>query len=336
MRSRSEWLLAVYEWLKSPAGSASPIAVRHWLEADTQLRVVDALVGQKPVTEVERPNRAGRLGLGTVQFGQAYGISNRRGQVPLEEARVILSRADRAGMGLIDTAANYGDAEQVLSQSDKGKLRIVTKTMGAAQGVDAVVARVRQSAKNLGRVDLLLVHGASDLAGDNGRLLWNALQALKVNGEIGGLGISAYVADDPVRLAEQFRPDAMQLPFSLLDQRLLQDGSLRRLKALGVEIHARSLFLQGLLFMDTPPKKLSYAAPMLAQLKAQIERGGSTPLSAALAFVLARPEVDVAVVGVNAARQLDEILAAISMPSPELDWAACALDDTRILTPSLW
>ena len=331
-----EWLRAVYQRLEAPAGEASLVAVLHLLESDPHLRAINAHVRQKSVNEVERPKGAGRLGLGTVQFGQAYGISNRRGQVPMEEARAILARAERAGIGLIDTAANYGEAEYVLSQLDKGKLRIVTKTMGAAHGVDAVVARVRQSVKSLGRVDLLLVHGASDLAGDNGRLLWRALHVLKDDGEIGGLGISAYVADDPVRLAEQFRPDAMQLPFSLLDQRLLQDGSLRKLQALGVEIHARSLFLQGLLFMDAPPDNLTYAAPMLARIKTQIQRAGSTPLAAALGFVLSRPEVNVAVVGVNAARQLDEILAAISMPLPDLDWADCALGDARILTPSLW
>ena len=331
-----ERLRAVYERLKAPAGEISLVAVLHLLETDPQLRAINAHIRQKPVTEVERPKEAGRLGLGTVQFGQAYGISNRRGQVPMEEARSILSRAERAGIGLIDTAANYGEAEHVLSQLDKGNLRIVTKTMSAAQGPDAVVARVRQSVKNLGRVDLLLVHGVSDLMGANGRQLWDALHGLKENGEIGGLGISAYVADDPVRLAEQFRPDAMQLPFSLLDQRLLHDGSLRRLKALGVEIHARSLFLQGLLFMDTPPEKLAYATSMLARIRRRIERAGSTPLAAALGFVLSHPEVDVAVIGVNAARQLDEILAAISAPLPALDWAGCALDDARLLTPSLW
>jgi spore coat polysaccharide biosynthesis protein SpsF (cytidylyltransferase family)/aryl-alcohol dehydrogenase-like predicted oxidoreductase len=331
-----EWLRAVYERLGAPAGEASLVAVLHLLESDPQLRAINAHIRQKPVTEVEQPKGAGRLGLGTVQFGQAYGISNRRGQVPVEEARTILSRAHRAGIGLIDTAVNYGEAEQVLSQLDKGALRIVTKTLGISQGVDAVVARVRQSVKNLGHVDLLLVHGASDLAGPQGRQLWQALRGLKDDGEIGGLGISAYVADDPVRLAEQFEPDAMQLPFSLLDQRLLRDGSLRRLKALGVEVHARSLFLQGLLFMETPPEKLAHAGPVLAQVRARIEKAGSTPLAAAVGFVLSQNEVDVAVVGVTAARQLDEILAAISAPAPKLDWAACALDDARVLTPSLW
>ena len=64
----------------------------------------------------------------------------------------------------------------------------------------------------------------------------------------------------------------MQVPFSLLDQRLLQDGSLARLKDLGVEIHARSLFLQGLLFMEPLPEKLRDAAPLLAVRPATYRR----------------------------------------------------------------
>jgi len=128
----------------------------------------------------------------------------------------------------------------------------------------------------------------------------------------------------------------MQIPFSLLDQRLLRDGSLKRLKELGVEIHARSLFLQGLLFLETPPQKLAHAAPMLAEARAHIARAGGTPLAAALGFVLSHPEVDTAVVGVTALKQLEEIMAAASVRLPDFDWSRCALDDVRVLTPSLW
>ncbi len=71
-------------------------------------------------------------------------------------------------------------------------------------GVHAVIARVRESVRTLGAVDLLLVHSAKDLLGPSGATLWRALQALKAEGIIGGIGISAYVADDPVVLAERF------------------------------------------------------------------------------------------------------------------------------------
>jgi aryl-alcohol dehydrogenase-like predicted oxidoreductase len=284
----------------------------------------------------QTPGVIGRLGIGTVQFGQAYGISNTDGQVPRAEVKLILELAARAGIGLLDTAANYGEAESALGGNELRPFRIVSKTCGVQHGVHAVIARVRESIRILGAVDLLLVHSVKDLLGPSGTTLWRALQALKAEGLIGGVGISAYVADDPVALAEHFRPDAMQLPFSLLDQRLLHDGSLARLKNLGVEIHARSLFLQGLMFMSRPPEKLTAAGPMLDRIKTEIAQAGTTPLAAALGFVLSRPEIDVAVVGTTGVQQLSEIVSAALSPLPDMDWQACALEDERILTPSLW
>ena len=330
------FLRAVYQRLDAAAGELPLSAVLQLLEDEPRFREINAHVRQKSVTEIERPQPARRLGIGTVQFGQAYGISNRQGQVPVEEVRAILSRAARAGIGLLDTAANYGEAEHVLSQVDTGGFRMVSKTISVRQGVEAVVARARQSVKSLGHVDLLLVHAANDLLGPRGTELWQALNQLKAEGIVGGIGISTYVTDDPAGLAERFRPDAIQVPFSLLDQRLLRNGSLARLKELGVEVHARSLFLQGLLFMEVPPEKLNYAAPMLDAMHRRIAAAGVTPLAAALGFVLSRPEVDVAVIGMAALKQLEEILATVMMPLPELDWAAYALDDARVLTPSLW
>lgn len=273
-----------------------------------------------------------KLGLGTVQFGQAYGVSNTNGQVGHGEAAAILARAAAVGIAVLDTAANYGEAENVLAALDTAPFRIVTKTIGIKHGVEAVVARARASANAL-KADTLLVHAAGDLADD---ALWPALQQLKAEGVFRHIGISAYVADDPAGLAARWRPDVMQVPFSLLDQRLLADGSLARLRDMGVEVHARSLFLQGLLLMALPPEKLKDSAPHLARLRATLAQAGTTPLAAALGFVLARPEIAVGLVGVTSPTELDEIIAAAKQPLPALDWAALALMDERILTPSLW
>ena len=271
-----------------------------------------------------------KLGLGTVQFGQVYGVSNTRGQVARTDAAIILDGAREAGISLLDTAANYGEAEGVLAGLDTAGFRIVTKTINLSHGLDAVVARARQSRTLLG-ADTLLVHAAADLADT---ALWPALQALKSEGVFRKIGISAYVQDDPVRLAERFRPDVMQLPFSLLDQRL--SDALPRLKSLGVEIHARSLFLQGLLLMDDIPEKLRSSAADLARVKARITAAGSTPLAAALGFARSRPEIDFGLVGVTSPGELREIVSAMAAPLPDLDWTALALNDERVLTPSLW
>src|SRR6185503_19274134 len=91
-----------------------------------------------------------------------------------------------------------------------------------------------------------------------------------------------------------------------------------------------------LLFMETAPAKLRDAAPLLARVRQNIAAADTTPLVAALGFALSRPAVDVAVVGATSRHELDEILAAARAQRPQLDWAACALDDARILTPALW
>lgn len=276
-----------------------------------------------------------KLGLGTVQFGQAYGVSNRRGQVRSTEVARILTRATESGIRLLDTAANYGEAEAVLARRDTRPFRIVTKTIGIRHGVEAVVTRARQSAAAL-KADTLLVHAASDLASPDGNALWRALLRLRDDGIFRKIGISVYVADDPVRLAQHFRPDVMQLPFSLLDQRLLANGALPALKGLGVEIHARSLFLQGLLFLEELPAKLQPAATHLRRVRNKLAEAGITPLAAALGFVLSRPEIAFGLVGVTSQAELDEIIAAAQKPLPDLDWSSFALDDETVLTPSLW
>ena len=273
-----------------------------------------------------------KLGLGTVQFGQAYGVSNTRGQVSAEEVGAILARAAQAGVGLLDTAANYGEAEAILARQDITPFRVVTKTVSVKNGVENVVARARQSALSL-KADTLLVHAAADLKEDG---LWPALQRLKAEGRFRKIGISVYVTDDPAGLAEQFKPDTVQLPFSLLDQRLLQDGTLAKLNELDVEIHARSIFLQGLLFLERLPEKLRPAEAALAAIRDRIRDAGSTPLAAALGFVLSRPEIDVALVGVTQLAELEEILAATTLPLPALDWPVLALQDEIALTPSRW
>src|ERR1043166_514916 len=114
----------------------------------------------------EKPGHE-KLGLGTVQFGQTYGVSNRRGQVPESEVAAILARARETGVRLLDTAANYGEAETVLARQDISSFRIVTKTIALSHGLEAVIARARQSAERL-KADTLLVHAAADLKGAEG------------------------------------------------------------------------------------------------------------------------------------------------------------------------
>lgn len=283
-----------------------------------------------------------RIGLGTVQFGTDYGVSNTAGQVSAPEVAAILRSAHAAGIRVLDTAASYGVAEEILGHSiaPDQNFAIVTKALPLSHGLENIEKRARQSLDLLGRTsaEAILVHAACDLAGPEGPRLWTLLQRLRDEGLYRRIGISAYFDDAPLELARRYQPDLMQLPFSILDQRLLQNGELARIKELGIEIHVRSVFLQGLIFMDSGrlPARLADAGPALSATQVRIRRAGLRPIEAAVGFVLAQDDVDVAVVGVTNRDELAQIIATSAKSMPDFDWRSCAIDDPVALTPSLW
>jgi aryl-alcohol dehydrogenase-like predicted oxidoreductase len=285
---------------------------------------------------------AAKLGLGTAQFGLDHGVSNPRGRLPDAEAAAVLQVAALAGVALIDTAAEYGEAEALLGRilPRPNPFRLDTKTAPVAAGVDAVEARARTSLQRLGadRGEALLVRCGADLLGPSGAELWKRLRRLKDEGLFAKIGLAAQAGDDALGLARRFKPDLMQLPASLLDQRLIQGGALNEIAARGIEVHLRSIFLQGLLFLprDGLPAPLAGAGPRLSRIRRTLAEAGADPLQAALAFALARPEASAVVVGVASAAELRAVLAAAKAPAPELDWGALALDHAVALDPAQW
>jgi len=169
--------------------------------------------------------------------------------------------------------------------------------------------------------------------------LWDRLKTLRDKGLFERVGISAYASDDPVGLARRFQPDLLQAPASLLDQRLLVDGSLSRVRDLGVEVHLRSIFLNGLLFLppDRAPSQLGAAAiSRLARARRLIAEGRSDPLQAALGFALSRQEASAVIVGAATAAEITAVVAAAASPPPDLDWDDMALEDPQALDSRRW
>src|SRR5690625_6191821 len=68
-----------------------------------------------------------KIGLGTVQFGMEYGISNQSGQTPPNEVSAILASFRKKGGNLIDTAIAYGSSEIVLGNAGVGEFSVISK-----------------------------------------------------------------------------------------------------------------------------------------------------------------------------------------------------------------
>ncbi len=290
---------------------------------------------------------APELILGTVQFGLPYGVAGPREGVSREEAQAILRHAHVQGVRWLDTASDYGESEQRIGEAlgDAVDLRIISKLhaldpANARSPQEQVLASVRASLERLRRkrLEAVLVHRPADLLGEAGDAIWQTLEALRGEGRIGHLGVSVYNGVEIDTLLARYPLEVVQLPLSLLDQRLLASGHLDRLHERGVTVHLRSLFLQGLLLLEGPlPDHFAPLRPVLWRLRADLARQGLRPLGAALSFARALPQVEGIVIGVDSVSQLDEILAYWRTPQQlKLDWTAYAVTDNELLDPRRW
>jgi aryl-alcohol dehydrogenase-like predicted oxidoreductase len=282
-----------------------------------------------------------KLGLGSGQFGldQQAGA---RGRPRDAEAREILAIAARSGLSFLEVGRHPSAAEitlgQVLPKPQPFKLTVTT--VRPDRGPDLVETEIRAQLARLGvsQVDAILAPSATDLFSTHGAALWERLRKLKGEGLCKKIGVSVYASDDPVGFAKRFKPDVVQAPASLLDQRLLIDGTLGQLAGMGIEVHLRSIFLNGLLFLppDRAPNHLKAAAGRISRARRLIAEGRSDPLQAALGFALSRPEASAVLVGVASAAEMSAVAAAAMSPPPDLDWDEMALDDPDALDPRAW
>lgn len=285
-----------------------------------------------------------KLGLGTVQFGLDYGISNRSGRTAAEEVGMILTLARERGISVLDTAPAYGESERVLGGFPlrEAGFKIVTKTPQWAEGGDLarqLVSGLRNSLAALGisRAFGLLFHRAADLEGAGGKALMRSARDCQARGWVEKVGVSVYTAEEIDAVMASGPPDLIQAPVNVFDQRLIRSGHLKALRAAGVEIHVRSAFLQGLLLMDPAdlPPAMDRARGPLDSFRAFAASRSLTPLEAALGFALGLPEADIVLCGVNDSAQLRDIcLRARALECREFE--ALALDDESLLNPSGW
>ena len=254
----------------------------------------------------------------------------------------MLGIAARSGLALLDAGAASGHAEAMLGGllPRPTPFRITIKAARGDRGADYVEAEAHGALNRLGLTcaDSIVVQSAGDLFSPYGAAMWERLLMMRDAGLFARVGISAYASDDPVGLAKRFRPDLIQAPCSLLDQRLLVDGSLAEIRNLGIEVHMRSIFLNGLLFLppDRVPTEYQGAAARLSRARRLIAEGRSDPLQAALGFALSRPEADIVIAGAATASELQAVIAAAASPPPNLDWDDMALEDAQIVDPSRW
>lgn len=299
-----------------------------------------------------------KLSLGTVALGLDYGISNAEGRPSREKSFSILSTALSMGINTIDTARNYGDAELLVgSFLDQNKnhsgTNLVTKfeidsetLLNKDKAREHAYNSIRSSCSNLkiSQVPVCLFHKGKDQPVDLVlEVLPSILQDLKDDGLIDLAGISVYYPDEVELFLDLPIVAGMQVPLNIFDQRLISNGMLQRMHLEKKFVFVRSVFLQGLFFMQPSALKgsLSDARQYIEALHDLAIQAGMSIAELAFSYVKDLKGVTSIVFGATTEQQVIENINLLNSKSIPLN-VKQAIEDLfkimpeHIITPGVW
>ena len=292
------------------------------------------------------------LCLGTVQFGMDYGINNTSGKPSEQEVFEILDLAVAHGIKVFDTAAAYGNAEELLGKYRKARqleeenFKVVSKlrpeTLENATDVQGRLAdEIYGSLERLKMQRLFgyLLHKAEYIYD---RKAVAALDRMKQDGLIEHIGISIYHIREGEAAVESGIIDFIQMPYNIFDQRGDTTGFLKKAKSKGITMFTRSAFLQGLFMMDYDniPDCLESAKRYLYEFDNLLKEFQIDKVSALLNYPAQNPYIDYVAVGVVHAKQLQEHMEKFGeqLPSEFLQSIHQRFGNVEeeIILPNLW
>ena len=286
-----------------------------------------------------------KLALGTAQFGQSYGVANTLGQVPIKEVRAILEYCKAMGINTIDTAIDYGTSEECLGLIGIDEYDVITKIPVIPRFCPDVKIwlnnQIKGSMTRLNKQNLygVMLHRPDQLFDPSGEELLQSLIKAKDAGQVNNIGVSVYDPNEFKRLFALYDFDVVQVPYNIIDRRLVTTGWLEELKLKGVEVHSRSCFLQGLLLMSKEqiPTKFDTWKNLWTEWHGWLsENTHISAVEACIAFVKSAEGIDKVVMGIDSKSQLEQLFSAFEKKVEVTEFPNISSDHERLINPSSW
>lgn len=253
-----------------------------------------------------------KLILGTVQLGLDYGIIKKKPSY--EESINIINYSIKNNILIFDTAQSYGNSENILSSiSNNTNIRIITKLdFGKTEDYDSIKLLVKKSCinLNLNYIDTLLLHSYKDFKNIN--IVTNIID-LKKFGLIKNIGVSVYTVEEAIEVLKNNNFTVLQIPFNYLDNKwnnnLFQNLINERKKQGNIEIHVRSIFLQGILINDYtywPTIKNIQLKPIYDSIELLCNKYNISKAKLAVSFIYSKKWIDGIIFGVDNIEQLQK------------------------------
>lgn len=290
-----------------------------------------------------KKNFKNKIIIGTAHFGMPYGLKQSKDAFTSnKEIKKILTVARNNNILTLDTARKYGIAEKKLGNCGVNDFKITSKIYIDKNVTDLkkyIYSQIEMILSNLkvGTLHSLLVHNPSTLLDKHGKQIYNHLLNAKKIYKIKKIGISAHDFCEIKPIINNYKIEIIQLPFNLFDQRILKNKLLDELKYNKIEIHARSIFLQGLLLFSIKelPEQFLQWKHLFKKFDSFVKNYKISKLEACISYVNSFKEIDKFVIGIKNSMELEKI-ASINLKKIDQFPSFFLSEDLSLIDPSNW
>jgi uncharacterized protein len=281
-----------------------------------------------------------KLVLGTANFGDNYGISNKL-RLSTQEVDEILDWAS-GKIEELDTAEDYKGSHKAISKHAKN-FKITTKiNLNQLGSIKDLTLKVINICEEIGieKVERVLLRPHEADPSFTLEAI-KELEKLRLIGSIASLGLAIYETKEmDYFMGVLDFPITFQVPLNLLNRSFQEQITSNPIRYQEFNFYVRSVFLQGLILMNPEdvPHHLTEAIESIRCLSDKLTKLGLSTLEATFAFVRNQIWATGAVVGVTNLNELKTNFHAFE-ENNEIDWSF--LQDlpyppARILDPRRW
>ena len=284
-----------------------------------------------------------KIALGTANFGQKYGLTgkNINSNKKIEK---ILKFSNNSTIKLIDTSDNYGSSEVLLGKNNLKNFKVITKLKISnnekkSDDLENIVFKKIEESLfklNIKKLYAILLHSSNDLKGNKKQKLVKILKKLKKKNLVSKIGVSIYDPKELDFIWSFWKPDIVQCPFNIVDKRIYESGWLNRLKKNKIEIHVRSIFLQGLLLKNEKsiPKKFKKWENIFKKLNNYCDNENISRIQVCINFIKSFKKISYVVIGFENTLQIKKVVKYFNNNKKRYPSLICS--DVKLINPQLW
>ena len=284
-----------------------------------------------------------KLCFGTANFVKNYGINKSEGYNQ-KKIKIILNLLKQNKIKYIDTAINYKNVERKIGKFNLNFFEIYTKIPEIPKKIKNIDLwihnQITLSLKKTNKFffEGVFLHNPEDLLKNKNKQIFNTLETLKKQKKIKKIGVSVYDLKTLKRIIKEFKIDIIQIPYNLFDRGQKKKELLKILKKNKIEIHARSIFLQGVLLMDSNklPQRLKKWKNKFIQLENWCMKNKVSKIQACLNAVLEDKIFNKVLISVENEKQLFQLLNAINKRNKKNYPKNLQTNEKKLIDPRLW